>query len=224
MDFVRQQGVERRYSDDVIHEQIAEKWSDLPKSVRSYEPDDWYGPYVDDLGAHYDNQRLPGGYHASTEFEGGPVSVHRDAHCPEGTVIGTIAGGAIGAFYELGRQIGAGEPTNLGSILDSAAKGALIGGTIGLAIDLAVIWILGLGFVSVLEVVSATGEVLLTTTEIGSIFVLGGSALGFKLGLEKGEQQKKVLELKECKGQECDDPADHQDQSDYFDPPPAVLH
>ena len=82
MEFIQQQGVERRYSDDVIHEQIADKWGDLPLSVRNYEPHDWYGPYVDDLGAHYDNQRLPGGYHVSTEFEGGPASVHRDAHDP----------------------------------------------------------------------------------------------------------------------------------------------
>lgn len=49
---------------------------------RQFEPDDIYGQAVDDLGAHEFNQRLPRGYHVTTEMSGGPVSVHQDAFDP----------------------------------------------------------------------------------------------------------------------------------------------
>ncbi len=80
--FVRNQGVERSATADFVHEQIADRWEDVPQSVRNWEPDDAYGQLVDDLGAHEQNQRLPGGYHVSTDTPGGPVYVHQDAHDP----------------------------------------------------------------------------------------------------------------------------------------------
>jgi hypothetical protein len=81
-DFVKNQGVERTADQDVVHERIADSLDQIPESVRNWEPDDAYGRAVDDLGAHEFNQRLPGGYHVTTEMSGGPVSVHQDAHDP----------------------------------------------------------------------------------------------------------------------------------------------
>jgi len=60
---------------------VAGKWSDLPKSVRDYEPGG-YGSIVDDLGDHIQNQRLPGGYHLSVDAIKGPVNLHFDAYDP----------------------------------------------------------------------------------------------------------------------------------------------
>jgi hypothetical protein len=82
MKFTKSQGVERKPGDDFTVEQVAEKWSALPKSVRDYEPDSWYGKIVDDKGHHIENQRLPGGYHLSVDVTDGPVNLHFDAYDP----------------------------------------------------------------------------------------------------------------------------------------------
>lgn len=84
MDFVRGQGVERTADDPFVHERIADTWEDVPQEVRDYEPGGWWNEATnaDDLGNHYTNQRLPGGYHITTEKAGGSVSVHLDAHDP----------------------------------------------------------------------------------------------------------------------------------------------
>ena len=82
MDFTRKQSVERSADEDYTVEIIADRWEDLPTSIRGYEPGDSYGNFVDDKGHHIRNQRLPGGYHLTVDVPGGPVNLHFDAYDP----------------------------------------------------------------------------------------------------------------------------------------------
>lgn len=75
------QGVERKADQPFIHEKIADSWNQLPEAVRNFEPKG-FGGLVDDLGNHSHNQRLPGGYHLSTEGNDSAVHVHYDAFDP----------------------------------------------------------------------------------------------------------------------------------------------
>ncbi len=81
MDFIGMQSVERGESDPFIHEKVANSKADLPDSIANYEPDGWAG-FVDDRGNHEWNQRLPGGYHLTTDLGRSGVYVHYDALDP----------------------------------------------------------------------------------------------------------------------------------------------
>jgi len=79
MDFLSKQGVERTdVSEPFRIEKIADDWMNLPESVREYEPENLWGKFVDDMGNHEQNQRLPGGYHVTVDD--GSVYVHYDVH------------------------------------------------------------------------------------------------------------------------------------------------
>ena len=89
--FIRWQGTEREASEDFISERITSKsWEELPIEIQNYEPNlknvlGFRNPYsgmVDDMGAHTENQRFPGGYHIASEEGHLGVDVHFDAHDP----------------------------------------------------------------------------------------------------------------------------------------------
>ena len=82
LSFIRNQGIERKWWEDVIVERIAENLDDIPEGIRNWEPDDVWGRFVDDKGNHLWNQRLPGGYHLSVDRPNGPVNLHQDAMDP----------------------------------------------------------------------------------------------------------------------------------------------
>lgn len=76
----------RGFSDDFAFVRIADRFADLPSSVRDY-----YGGeehFIGTAGWHHSNLRLPspegtnGGYHLHTEVENGPVFVHYDNISP----------------------------------------------------------------------------------------------------------------------------------------------
>jgi hypothetical protein len=82
MGFLDEQGVRR---DDPMsafkYEKIAEKWENLPKSVRNFNPKEFWAKLVARLGLHFGWQlRLPGGYHIAEEHGG--VYVHHDVNDP----------------------------------------------------------------------------------------------------------------------------------------------
>lgn len=114
--FIRWQDVERGVHDDFVTEQVAGSWEALPQEVRDYEPtavnifgaQTPYPGWVDDVGAHPENQRFYGGYHIATE-EGHPrVELHFDAYdslrgplqnAAHGYEVGLLGTGIIGVVH-----------------------------------------------------------------------------------------------------------------------------
>ena len=94
-EFVRRQGVEREWYEDIKVEIVAENIDVLPASVRNFEPGDAIGNIVDDQGLHFWNQRLIGGYHLTVDKLGGPVYLHFDAFDPLVGVGSTIGHGVL---------------------------------------------------------------------------------------------------------------------------------
>lgn len=88
--FLSLQPIKRGLHDDFIAERIADSWESLPEEIKTYEPsaknvfgfETPYPEWVDDMGAHENNQRFFGGYHISTEKGHEGVDVHFDAADP----------------------------------------------------------------------------------------------------------------------------------------------
>lgn len=122
--FLRVQPIHRGIHDDFISERIADSWESLPEEVRNHEPSATnifsfktpYPGWVDDVGAHENNQRFFGGYHISTEKGHKGVDVHFDAADPlmgpaqnalHGYEVGLLKAGAIESkhYPELGASL-----------------------------------------------------------------------------------------------------------------------
>ena len=123
-DFLRVQPIQRGIHDDFISERIADSWESLPDEVRNHEPSATnifgfktpYPGWVDDVGAHENNQRFFGGYHISTEKGHEGVDVHFDAADPlmgpaqnalHGYEVGLLKAGVIESnhYPELGAPL-----------------------------------------------------------------------------------------------------------------------
>lgn len=82
---------------------------------------------------------------------------------------------------EVGRQIGAGESTDLSAIGRSAFIGAARGAVLGFVLD---VMALVLGGVFAYEMIIG-----FTLTEAGTVVVIGSGAAGFVQGVEEGERE-----------------------------------